>query len=133
MIPGVEVSDLRARVAELEAENARLAAEVARAIPRATKAGKSRLRGTGEAEEASPWEAGQGFLPRIFALRNGVGPKVEALHNAFMRFGALDDWRPEYQAARRAYVRALFGTTVESKIRKQIHATIRVTMVPNAK
>jgi len=53
MIPAADVDSLRARVAELEAENARLAAEVARAIPRATKSGKSRLRGTGEAEEAS--------------------------------------------------------------------------------
>jgi len=121
MIPGVEVSDLRARVAELEAENARLAAEVARAIPRATKAGKSRLRGTGAAETPSPWESAEGFAPRYRAAH----PDVARLEDAFLAFPVLSEGTPAYQAARRAYVGALYGTTVEARIRKMSGAYIR--------
>ncbi len=129
MIPAADVSDLRARVAELEAENARLAAEVARAIPRATKAGKSRLRGAGEAEEASPYQVCGGRRAEYRARF----PDVAAAEDRFFAWGCLWDWHPGYQADRRAYMKALHGTTVEREVRKQLHATIRVTMVPNAK
>ena len=121
MIPTIEVDSLRARVAELEAENARLAAEVARALPRATKGAKSRLRGTSEAETASPWEASEGFAPRYRAAH----PDVARMEDAFLAFPVLSEGTPAYQAARRAYVGALYGTTVEARIRKMSGAYVR--------
>ena len=115
--PGFAIRDLRDAAAALEAASARIEAQL-----KALGAGRKPTKPAGgPVDGPSPWEAGAGFLPRIFDAR----PDVRALHDAFHAFPILDEWRPEYQAARRAYVKALYGTTVESRIRKMAGMFIR--------
>ena len=115
--PGFAIRDLREAAAALEEASRRIEAQL-----KALGAGEPRRKADGGPTEGpSPWEAGAGHLPRIFA----AFPMVRELHRSFHAFSVLDEWRPEYQAARKAYVRALYGTTVESRIRKMAGMFIR--------
>ena len=116
--PGFAIRDLREAAAALEEASRRIAAQL-KALGAGRKP-KTPTRGPA-AGTLSPWEAGAGYMPRILAAH----PDVRALHDAFHAFGVLDEWRPEYQAARKAYVRALYGTTVEARIRKMAGMFIR--------
>lgn len=115
--PGYAIRDLRDAAAALEAASARIEAQL-KALGAGRKATKA---SGGPVDGLSPWEQGEGRMDRILAAH----PALRALYDAFHAFPILDEWRPEYQAARRAYVKALYGTTVESRIRKMAGMFIR--------
>lgn len=115
--PAFRIKALRSLLARMERE----AQEVRDALKALGDAPRSRKAAVGPTDAPSPWEEGAGHLPRIFDAH----PEVKALHDAFHAFGVLDEWRSEYQEARKAYVAALYGTTVEARIRKMSGQFIR--------
>lgn len=114
--PAFRIKALRTMLGRLEAE----AAEVRAALKALGDAPRSKAP-KGAPETVPPWVEGRGFLPRIFDAH----PEVRVLHDAFHAFPVLSEGTPAYDAARKAYVSALYGTTVESKIRKMNEQFIR--------
>jgi hypothetical protein len=114
--PAFRIKALRALLARMERE----AQEIRDALKALGDAPRVR-KPDGGPESPPPWVEGSGFLPRIFDAH----PEVKALHDAFHALPVLSEGTPEYQEARKAYVAALYGTTVEARVRKMNGQFIR--------